>query len=141
MFLLSDFVHIVKIIRNNWITEKTGELEFNYRGENYVAKWDQIRKLQKLEDGNLVKMSKLTYVAANPKPIERQKLDTCLEVSCDETVDALRFHPDVQDESVDGTVTLIAEIIEFWKIVNVKNSFEGLRLNDSLRDAISSSTD
>ena len=52
-------------------TEKTGELEFNYRGENYIAKLDQIRKLQKLEDGNLVKMSKLGYVAANPKPIER----------------------------------------------------------------------
>ena len=50
---------------------KTGELEFNYRGERYVAKWDQIGKLQKLEDGNLVKMLKLTYVATNPKPIER----------------------------------------------------------------------
>ena len=96
MFLLSDFVHIVKIIRNNWITEKTGELEFNYRGENYVAKWDQIRKLQKLDDGNLVKISKLTYRAANPKPIERQKVDTCLKVFCDETAHALKFHPGMQ---------------------------------------------
>ena len=52
VFLLFDFVHIVKSIRNNWITEKTGELELNYRGENYVANWDQIRKLQKLENGN-----------------------------------------------------------------------------------------
>ena len=82
-----DFVHIVKSIRNNWITEKTGELEFNYRGENYVAKWDQIRKLQKLEDGNLIKMPKLIYVAASPKPIERQKVDTCLKVFSDETLD------------------------------------------------------
>ena len=86
-------------------------------------------------------MSKLTYVAANPKPIERQKVDTCLKVFCDETVNALKFHPGMQDENVDGTVTLITKIIEFWKIVNVKSSFEGLKLNDSLRDAISSSTD
>ena len=45
VFLLFYFVHIVKIMRNNWITEKTGKLEFNYQGENYVAKWDKIRKL------------------------------------------------------------------------------------------------
>ena len=47
VFLLSDFAHIVTSTRNIWITEKTDELEFNYRGENYVAKWDQMRKLQK----------------------------------------------------------------------------------------------
>ena len=59
------FLHFsfVKCIWNNWISEKSGELEFSYQGKNYVAKWDQIRKLQKLEDRNLVKMSKLTYVA------------------------------------------------------------------------------
>ena len=100
-----------------------------------------IKKLQELEDGDLVKMSKLTYVAANPKPTERQKVDTCLKVFCDETVDALKFHPGMQDENVDGTVTLITKIIEFWKIINVKSSFAGLRLNDSLRDAVLSSTD
>ena len=98
MFLLFHFIHIVKSIRNNWITEKTGKLKFNYRGENYVAKWDHIRKPKKLEDGNLVKISKLSYVAANLKPIERQKVDTCLKVFCDETVDALKFHPGMQEE-------------------------------------------
>ena len=123
VFLLFDFVHIVKSIRNNWITEKTGELELNYRGENYVANWDQIRKFQKLEDGNLVKMLKLTYVGANLKPIERQKVDTCLKVFCDETVNALKFHLGMQVENVDGTVTLITKIIKFWEIVNVKSSF------------------
>ena len=28
IYLLFDFVHIIKSIRNNWITEKTQELEF-----------------------------------------------------------------------------------------------------------------
>ena len=110
-FLIS--LTFVKSIRNNWITEKTGELEFNNRGENYVANWDQVRKLQKLEHGNLVKMLKLNYVAANHKPIERQRVGTCLKVFCNETVDALKFHPGTQDKNVDDTVTLITKIIEF----------------------------
>ena len=75
------------------------------------------------------------------KPIERQKVDTYLKVFCNETVDALKFHSGTQDENVEGTVRLITKIIGFWETVNVKSSFEGWRLNDSLRDAISSSTD
>ena len=58
-------------------------------------------------------MSKLTYVAANLKPVEKQKVDTCLKVFCDETKDALKFHPGMLDENVNGTVTLITKIIEF----------------------------
>ena len=45
-------------------------------------------------------MSKLTYVVPNPKPVERQMLDTCLKVFCDEIVNALNFHPDMQDKNV-----------------------------------------
>ena len=103
---------------------------------SYVAKWNQTRKLQKLEDGKLVKIIKLTYWAASSKPIERQKVGTCLIVFCDETVNALGM----QDENIYVSVTLITEITEFWKIVNVKSSFEGLRPRDSLRDVISSYT-
>ena len=43
-------------IRNNWITEKRGELEFNYRDEHYVVKWDQITKRQKLVDVNMIEI-------------------------------------------------------------------------------------
>ena len=39
------------------------------------------------------------YVAANPKPIERKKESTCLKVFCNEIVDALIFHPEMQDEN------------------------------------------
>ena len=85
-------------------------------------------------------MSKLTYVAAIPKPIERQKVHTCLKVFWNETVDALKFHPGMLDENVDGTVTLITKMIEYWKIVRT-SSFECLSLNDSLHDVISSATE
>ena len=42
-------------------------------------------------------------MAASPKPIQTQKVDTCLKVFCGETVDALKFHPDMQDENLEGT--------------------------------------
>ena len=50
-------------------------------------------------------------MVANPKPIERQKVDTCLKVFYDETVAALKSQPGIQDENVDGTVILIPKII------------------------------
>ena len=38
IFLLFDFVHLFKGIRNNWITEKMQELEFYMGGERKIAK-------------------------------------------------------------------------------------------------------
>ena len=136
------FVHILKCIRNNWITEKTGEIKFDYRGEIHTAKWSHIKKFQKLEDGALVKMSKLTYVAANPKLIKRQKVDTCLKVFCEETINALKLHPKcMQNDNVDGTVLFLTKVVQFWKIVNVKSLSEGTHLKDSIRDPISTDDD
>ena len=86
-------------------------------------------------------MSKLNFQSANPKPIERQKVQTCLNVFCEETKEALIRHPGMQEENVDGTVKFISKIIEFWKIMNVKSSFEAKRLRDPLREAIYSQDD
>ncbi|GFO00746.1 hypothetical protein PoB_002725100 [Plakobranchus ocellatus] len=58
--------------------EKTGEITFHHNGEEHTAKWQQIRQLQKCEDGQLRTMSRLTYQAANSKPIKRQRVETCL---------------------------------------------------------------
>ena len=45
LFLLFDYVHIFKNIRNNWITEATQELEFYLNDQKYTASWSNIRKL------------------------------------------------------------------------------------------------
>ena len=45
LFLLFDYVHIFKNIRNNWITEATQELEFYLNDQKYTARWSDIRKL------------------------------------------------------------------------------------------------
>ena len=38
LFLLFDYVHIFKNIRNNWITEATQELEFYLNDQKYTAR-------------------------------------------------------------------------------------------------------
>lgn len=59
-FLLFDYVHIVKNIRNNWMTEKTGELNFEDGGVLRTAKWEHLSKLYYAESKSpLVKLSKL----------------------------------------------------------------------------------
>ena len=81
VFLLYDFVHILKNIRNNWLTEATGELTFeDDDGLKKTAKWQHLLELYKLEAESLVKLSDLDEVAVSPKPIERQKVSTCLKV-------------------------------------------------------------
>ena len=73
IFLLFVFVHLFKGIRNNnWITEKMQELEFYIDGERKIAKWTDIKALFKFELNQIVKMSKLSEISVNPKPVERQ---------------------------------------------------------------------
>ena len=71
LLLLYDYVHLLKNIRNNWITEATQELKFSVNGETYTAKWSDIKKLFYYESKEVVTMSRLAYEAVRPTPIER----------------------------------------------------------------------
>ena len=73
-FLLYDFVHVMKCIRNNWLTEKCGELQYEFDGCIQVARWEHLKMLHNAESNSLVKLSKLNEVSVSPKPIERQKV-------------------------------------------------------------------
>ena len=66
VFLLLDFVHLLKNMRNNWITEATQELEFYDHDKKLVAKWSNIKKLYYYESKELVKMSRVTFIAVCP---------------------------------------------------------------------------
>ena len=60
-FLLFDFVHLLKCIRNNWITGLTGELIY--------------AKMVPPEAADpLTRLLSLTEISIAPKPIERQKV-------------------------------------------------------------------
>ena len=79
--LLFDYVQVFKCIRNNWITEKCGELKYEINGDVQIARWSHLNILHSLEKGSLVKLSKLNDVAIAPKPIERQRVQPAKEFS------------------------------------------------------------
>ena len=140
LFLLFDYVHLVKNVRNNWITEATQELEFYVYDEKHTAKWSDVKKLYYNESKEVVKMSRLTFEAVCPTPVERQKVGLCLRVFCEETISALKSHPEFQ-QNAKGTICFLTYVLEFWKIVNVHSKHSARHTRDDLREAISSHYD
>ena len=120
LFLLFDYVHLLRSVRNNWLTEACQELNFECDGEILLAKWSDLIELYNLEKENLVSISSLTEVAVYPKPIERQKVSICLKVFCDKTVVAFKTNSSIDQDNVHGTVTFLEKILSFWKIVSNK---------------------
>ena len=138
MFLLFDYVHIMKNIRNNWLTEKTGELVYDDGGVKKTAKWSHITQLFKAEVGDpLLRMSKLTEKSVMPKHTEKQSVPLCLQVFCDETAVALLSHSATKnEEGIQETATFIQKVVKFWKIVSVKKKFMDIIQNDPLTGVI-----
>ena len=138
VFLLFDYVHLTKSIRNNWITEKTRELVFEDNGIKKTAKWAHLLALYKAESKNpYCKLSNLNEAAVMPKNTEKQSVPLCLRVFCDETATALLTHSEVKDvPGVSDTALFIQKVVTFWKIVNVKYTGADVRQNDYLKGAI-----
>ncbi|XP_065647643.1 uncharacterized protein LOC136077069 [Hydra vulgaris] len=111
IYLLYDYVHLLKSIRNNWLTKKTGELQFLNNKELALAKWSDLETIYKTECNSLFKLSKLSAKSVYPKPIERQSVKFCLSVFCKETVAALRTHSEIENKPFEGTDVFIERII------------------------------
>ena len=143
VFLLFDYVHIMKNIRNNWLTEKTGELVYDDGGVKKTAKWEHIIQLFKAEQGDpLLRLSKLTEKSVMPKHTEKQSVPLCLQVFCDETAVALLTHSATKnEEGIQDTVTFIQKVVKFWKIVSVKKKFMDVIRNDPLTGVIEDPND
>ena len=140
--LLYDYVHLLKCIRNNWMTEKSGEICFkDDEGRDCVARWLDLRNLYKAEEKSLVKQSRLNYVSVFPKPVERQNVQACLRVFSEETIVALGSHKAVIDTCNHGTVKFLQMFLKFWKVVNVKKAGADIRFRDPERAVISSCED
>ena len=143
IFLLYDYVHLWKNVRNNWLTEINQEIEFRNPANGCIqtAKWSHLCKLYELESNNLVILSRLNSTAVRPNPIERQNVLLCLRVFCDETLSALRTHPQMKELAVEGTVSFIEIFTKAWKILNVTSTYSDTRLRDSSRAVISEMSD
>ena len=86
-------------------------------------------------------LSRLREVAVTPKPVERQQVDICLRVFCEETYTALRVHPEMKKCDAKGTVFFIEKIVSMWKILNVKTTGKDIRHNNPLEAVVTSPGD
>ena len=137
-FILNDYVHVYKCVRNNWYTEITKEIEY-YCFEDSVykiAKWEHLKKLYDLDKGLNVNIGHpLDVVAISPKPIERQSVNTMLKIFNDKTVSALLNHPGLAHESteVKATANFIQLFTDVWTVCNVRSPHSSDRLRDVRR--------
>ena len=76
-------------------------------------------------------------MAVTPKPIERQKVNTCLRIFSEETLHALRTHPGIDQERANGTIIFIEEVLKMWKILNVRSKDKDVRKNNPIEKEIS----
>ena len=83
MFLVYDYVHIFKNIRNNWITLSDSKISFLYEGTEMTADWNDIRNLYLTDKETHLRLTKLTHTAAYPKPLDRQSVPLVCQVSWD----------------------------------------------------------
>ena len=131
-------MHLLKNIRNNWLTEGAGELTFCDNGVLRTAWWKHLVDLYKLEADSIVKMSDLNEVSVYPKPIERQKVSTCLRVFSEKTHQALLHHPGMeQSPQLKDTAAFVFKVLTWWKILNVRSKSMDVRFNDHLQAVIS----
>lgn len=133
LYLLSDPTHLLKSVRNSWITEEHKEIAYVADGRgSRVAKWAALEKLYDSQD-KLFQQARLTRKAVRPSPVERQSMSTCLQVFSDSTVAALRRSRD------DATARFIEYTLQFWKICSVRRMGLNVRLNDRYRGVIEKS--
>ena len=59
---------------NNWITVPHKELEFTKDGKLHIARWKDIEALYIEDRKNSIRLTKITYTAVYPKPLQRQSV-------------------------------------------------------------------
>ena len=89
-----------------------------------TTKWSDLKCIFDFEKDQLIKLSRLNFVAIQPKPIKRQKVSHCLKVFCHETIAGLKTYSKVIHPcSMNETICVLEKITKFWKIVSVKEIY------------------
>ena len=85
LFLIYDYIHIFKNVRNNWITESLKQLSFSIEGKEYLAHWSDIVNLYQEDKKNPIRLTKLTHTSIYPKPLQRQSVSLVHQVFNEKT--------------------------------------------------------
>ena len=105
-YLLFDSVHLLKCIRNNWITEKSQKLSLD---KESVASFSDVKDLYKAEKDNILKTTPLTCSAVCPSKLQLQSVQHVLKVFNDRVVAALKL------QGACETASFIQFILNWWK--------------------------
>lgn len=132
IFLVYDYVHIFKNIRNNWITVDSQQISFDMDGKSFLACWSDIRTLYEEDRKSTIRMTKLTHTSVYPKPLQRQSVPLVSQVFNDKTVAALIALKSMLKIS-EGTIVFVRMISNWFKMMNVKGKFSGIHLRDDCR--------
>ena len=132
IFLLYDYVHIFKNIRNNWYTEPSKKLTFTVDNKDYLASWNDIETLYNADKVMPVRLTKLTQASVYPKPLQRQSVPLVCKVFNEKTSAAL-LSLNNQFQFQEGTIIFINLVSQWFKMMNIKDKYACIRLKDDLR--------
>ena len=66
-----------------------------------VTKRSDLVLLHELEKNSLLSLTRLNQTAVYPKPVERQRVPTCVRVFCEETIAAFVSHKGIDKQAVE----------------------------------------
>ena len=108
---------------------KEGKIFFIKEGKTYVARWKDIHTLYKEDRRNHIRLTKITYTAVYPKPLQRQSVPFVCQVFHDKTVAALSTVKDKLGLSED-TIIFVKLITDWFNIINVKDGYSSINMSD-----------
>ena len=132
LFLIYDYIHIYKNLRNNWISESLKQLSFHIDGREYLACWSDIVNLYEEDEKNPICLTKLTHTSIYPKPLQRRSVSLVHQVFNEKNCAALKELSAKINISL-GTLLFVQIISGWFKIMNIKDKFIHQHLNDNLR--------
>ena len=135
LYLIFDFIHIIKTIRNNWINQIDSNHTFSCPSFlscdlPLYAAFQDLRILFILEQNYVAKTAhRLTVKSCWPSSLERQNVNLALRIFDDSTAAALTVYA-AKYKEISETAQFICLISKVWKISNFGTPNKGIRLND-----------
>lgn len=123
-YLLFDTVHLLKCLRNNWITEKCQKLSLDNKT---VGSFSDVKNLYQAEKDNILKSTPLSFAAICPSRLQLQNVQHVLRIFNEKVVAALKL------QGAFETATFIQQILDWWNTVNVSAKGQDVRLRDPNR--------
>ena len=123
-YLLFDPVHILKCIRNNWITEKCHKLSID--GE-ITGTFDDVREVYAAQKDSILRPTPLTFSSVYPSKLQLQNVQHVLNVFNEKVIAALRR------VNKHDTANFIEQVLKWWTVMNVSSKGQDRRMRDPSR--------